>query len=202
MKYSLFFLILLTTLHAEAQQPASPAVSRSAILKANEAKLLYPFLKGSTNTGVMPVDDASFPFAYKGQVKLVYDLTQGTTDPAKGELNPGLEEVVRQLNLHAAAGVDPKRMEICIVIHGGAAQALTDHPFYHQKFQIDNPNMPLIQQLQEKKVTFMVCGQTIAFRNMKIGDFPAGFKKAYSARSALSDLQHRGFVLFAIDGEH
>lgn len=151
MKNILFLPLCILTIGLYAQQPASAAASRATLLKANESILLYPFIKGSTNTGVMPVEDPTFTYSYKGSVKLVYDLTQGTAEPAKGELNPGLEEIVRQLNLHVAAGVEPKRMEIAIVIHSAAAQALTDNALYRQKYQIDNPNLPLIRQLQEKK---------------------------------------------------
>lgn len=196
----IFFLLMLAPLFIKAQQIPSASASRAAVLKANESKLLYPFLKGSTNTGVMPVEKVTFPFVQKGQLKLVYDLTQPTAEPTKGELNPGLEEIVRHLNLQAVAGA--KNMVPVIVFHGGAAQFLTNNETYRKKFNIDNPNLPLVQQLMDKGVKFVVCGQTLEIRGMQIEQFPDGIQKAYSARSALADLQSRGFLYFPMAGDH
>lgn len=196
----LFFLLLVVPVVLKAQQPTSSAANRAAVLKANESKLLYPFLKGSTNTGVMPVENITFPFTHKGPLRLVYDLTQGTADPSKGEINQGLEEIVRQLNLQAVAGA--KNINAYIVFHSAAAQFLTNNETYRKKFNMDNPNLPLVKQLMDKGVKFVVCGQTLELRGMKIENFPENIQKAYSARSALADLQSRDFVMFEIAGDH
>lgn len=196
----LYILLLIVPSILKAQQPLSSAANRAAVLKANEQRLLFPFLKGSTNTGVMPVENVKFPFVHKGPLRLVYDLTQPTGDPLKGELNQGLEEIVRQLNLQAVAGA--KHITAFIVFHGGAAQFLTNNEIYRKKFNIDNPNLPLVKQLMEKGVSFIVCGQTLELRGMTLDNFPEHIQKAYSARSALADLQSRGFVLFEIAGDH
>lgn len=194
------FIFLSLPFVVKAQQPLSSAANRAIVLKANEQRLLYPFLKGSTNTGVMPVENVEFPFVHKGPLRLVYDLTQPTTDPGKGEINQGLEEIIRQLNLQAVAGA--KNITAFIVFHGGAAQFLTNHETYRKKFNLDNPNLPLVKQLMEKGVTFVVCGQTLELRGMNIKNFPENIQKAYSARSAIADLQSRGFILFPIAGDH
>lgn len=197
MKYSFIIVLLCLPFALTAQQKAP---SRSDILKAKESRLIYPFLKGSTNTGVLPVEQPSFPFQYKGTVKLAFDLTQPTTDPAKGELNQGLEEIVRQLNLQVAAGA--RKLDAVVVFHGGAAQFMTGNETYKKKFNMESPNLPLLKQLMDKGVTFVVCGQTLELRDMKIEQFPEGIKRAYSARSALADLQSRGYVMVEVAGEH
>ena len=197
MKYSFIIALAFLPFLLAAQQKAP---SRADILKAKESRLVYPFLKGSTNTGVLPIEQPSFPFVHKGTVKLVYDLTQPTSDPTKGEVNQGLEEIIRQLNLQVAAGA--RKLEAVVVFHGGAAQFMTGNETYKKKFNLENPNLPLMKQLMDKGVTFVVCGQTIELRDMKIEQFPEGVKRAYSARSALADLQSRGFVMVAVAGEH
>ena len=196
----LFFLLLVVPVVLKAQQPTSSAANRALVLKANEQRLLYPFLKGSTSTGVLPVENVTFPFVHKGSLRLVYDFTQPTTDPAKGEINQGLEEIVRQLNLQAVTGA--KNISAYIVFHGGAAQFLTNNETYRKKFNMDNPNLPLVKQLMDKGVKFVVCGQTLELRGMKMENFPENIQKAYSARSALADLQSRDFILFEIAGDH
>lgn len=197
MKYSFIIALTILPFLVSAQQK-SP--SRSDILKAKESQLLYPYLKGSTNTGALPVDKADFPFVHKGTVKIAFDLTQPTANPAKGEINQGLEEIVRQLNLNVAAGA--RKLNPVVIFHGGAAQFMTGNETYNKKFNMDNPNLPLMKQLMDKGVTFVVCGQTLELRDMKMEQFPEGVKRAYSARSALADLQSRGFVMVAVAGEH
>lgn len=198
--YKIFFILLTFPVIIKAQQPTSSAANRAAVLKANEQRLLYPFVKGSTNTGVMPVEKVNFTFSYKGPTRLVYDLTQPTGDPSKGELNQGLEEIARQLNLQAVAGA--KNITAYIIFHGGAAQFLTNDETYRKKFNMDNPNLPLVKKIMDKGVTFVVCGQTLELRGMKIENFPEDVQKAYSARSALADLQSRGYIMFPIAGDH
>jgi len=197
MKHSFIIVLIFLPFALFAQQKAP---SRADILKAKESQLVYPFLKGSTNTGVLPIEQPSFPFVHKGTVKLVYDLTQPTSDPAKGEVNQGLEEIIRQLNLQVAAGA--RKLEAVVIFHGGAAQFMTGNETYKKKFNLENPNLPLMKQLMDKGVTFVVCGQTLELRDMKIEQFPEGIKRAYSARSALADLQSRGFLMVAVAGEH
>jgi intracellular sulfur oxidation DsrE/DsrF family protein len=197
MKRTIILALLFLPFTLAAQQKSA---SRSDVLKAKESTLIYPFLKGSTNTGVLPVDQPSFPFAFKGTVKLSFDLTQPTTNPTNGDINQGLEEITRQLNLQVAAGA--RKLDAIVIFHAGAAQFMTNNETYRKKFNMDNPNLPLMQQLMDKGVQFVVCGQTLELRDMKMEQFPDGIKRAYSARSALADLQSRGYVMVAVAGEH
>lgn len=194
--YRHFVLILACTLIAmgiQAQQ--KPLTGRAAALKAKEAKLIYPFFKGSTSTGVLPVDSPTLPYSHKGKCKLVFDLGYSAE---KGQVNGGIEEVMRILNLHGAAGVKKQDLDVYVIFHGPAAASFLDDDLFVKQFQVSNPNLPLIKQLQDAGVKLVICGQTLGLRSMDIASFPDGTLKAYSARTASSDLVQRGYMLYDV----
>lgn len=174
------------------------AQNRTAILKANEAKLTFPLYKGSYEMGVMPVEDVSFPFAHKGVAKIAFDLSAATPDSARGSFNSGLLEAMRILNLHAAAGVPKEKMDVVVVFHGPGAMSFLNDEIYNQRFKTNNPNLALVKQLQANGVKFVVCGQTAAFRGFTAASYVPGTLKAYSARTAISDLTQRGYMVYSL----
>jgi intracellular sulfur oxidation DsrE/DsrF family protein len=174
------------------------AQNRAAILKANEAKLAFPLYKGAVDMGVMPVDNLSFPFAHKGVAKIAFDISAATPDSARGSFNSGLLEAMRILNLHAAAGVPKDKMDVVVVFHGPGAMSFLNDEIYNQRFKMKNPNLALIKQLQDNGVKFVVCGQTAAFRNFTEASYAPGTLKAYSARTAISDLTQRGYAVYTL----
>ena len=189
--------ILITSYNTSAQTSAAPPTTRSAMLKANESKLSYPLFKGSTNMGVMPVTDVTAPYTNQ-KTKLVFDMGHPSKDAEKGMTNEGVEEIMRIINLHMAAGVTPENLDAYIVFYGPAANAFLTDEMYQKRFQIANPNLKWVDQLQQKGVKIIVCGQTTALRQLEMSAFPKGITKAFSAITALTDLQNRGHVLFKI----
>jgi intracellular sulfur oxidation DsrE/DsrF family protein len=187
------FAIILITSSGSAQQ--KPLTGRAAALKAKESVLIYPFFQGSSNFGVMPVENPSFPYMHKGKTKLVFDMGR---EAEKGQVNPGLEEIMRILNLHGAAGVKKSDLDVYVVVHGPGAASFLDDDVFNKQFQVNNPNLPLVKQLQDAGVKLVACGQTLGLRNMNIASLPDGTLLAYSAKTAISDLVQRGFMLYNV----
>ena len=50
--------------------------------------------------------------------RMVIDLKASSTDPSK--INPGLNNIARLLNLHAAGGVQAENLNVVAAIHGSA----------------------------------------------------------------------------------
>ncbi|HEX5667528.1 MAG TPA: DsrE family protein [Chitinophagaceae bacterium] len=195
-QYRHFALILACSFMAigiQAQQ--KPLTGRAAALKAKESLLIYPFFKGSTNTGVLPVSSPTLPYQHKGKCKLVFDVSY---EPEKGQINGGIEEVMRVLNLHGAAGVKKQDLDVYVIFHGPASASFLDDDVYTKQFQVSNPNLPLIKQLQDAGVKLVICGQTLGLRSMNVSSFPDGTLVAYSARTASSDLVQRGYMLYDV----
>jgi intracellular sulfur oxidation DsrE/DsrF family protein len=191
--FALIIACIVMTIGIQAQQ--KPLTGRAAALKAKEALLIYPFFKGSTNTGVLPVDNPTLPYGYKGKCKLVFDMGY---EAEKGQVNGGIEEVMRIINLHGAAGIKKQDLDVYVIFHGPATASFLDDDLFNKQFQVSNPNLPLIKQLQDAGVKLVICGQTLGLRNMDISSFPDGTLKAYSARTATSDLVQRGYMLYDV----
>jgi intracellular sulfur oxidation DsrE/DsrF family protein len=192
-----FSLIFCTGLFAQANM--TPAQQRAALMKKHESKMIYPFVRGSVMTGVLPVTDVTFPITAGKTYKLVFDFAYGNPEIySQGLVNPGLEEICRILNLHSAAGISDKNMEVCIVFHGGGVWTFLHEDAYRERFGKDNPNINLINALQQKGVTLVVCGQSLQLRELDRTKLVPGVKVAFSARSTLSTLQQQGYVLFPV----
>lgn len=197
MKKVLLPLLLLLTFAAHAQ---TPSPSRAELLKAQESRVIYPLFKGGIASGLLPAENVTMPYAAKGTCRIFFDFAVAAPDPTQP--HPGLDEVMRILNLHVAAGVPPNKLDVYLVYHGSGAASFLNNETYNKRFNRDNPNLAHIRQLQDKGVKLVVCGQTLELRGLKMTSFPEGILKAYSAITARSDLQSRGYTLYNIELPH
>ena len=180
--------------------PLTPVEMRNALLKKAEPRMIFPFIKGSFLSGILPVESPNEVADYTGVYKLLFDFAVGNPDDLKiGNINPGVQEIIRIINLHKAAGIPENRMDIAVIIHGPATMTFLGNEEYKKRFDINNPNLDLLSQLQQKGVKFTVCGQTLALREIGLDKMVPGMRKAYSARTTLSTYQLKGYVVFPIE---
>ena len=200
--FNAIILISLVSFHSFAQETnLSPAAQKEARVKKAEPRMIYPFLKGKTMySGVLPVENISDPADYAGSYKLLFDFAIGNPEEMKqGKENMGIEEIIRILNLHLAAGIPENRLKVAVVVHGSGVMSFLRNEEYMRRFGVSNPNLELIVQLQKKGVEFTECGQTLEFREIDIDKMIPGVHKAQSARTVLSTYQLKGFVVFPIE---
>jgi intracellular sulfur oxidation DsrE/DsrF family protein len=177
--------------------PAIRAQGRADMLKANESKLQYPLFKGSLLTGILPVEKLTMPYSNKGKVKLAFDVSEAQSDPTKP--SESIEEVMRIMNLHVAAGVKPDAIDAIVIVHGPGAASFLNNENYVKRFNKgDNPNLPLISEMQAKGMKFVVCGQTLALRGFTLNNFADKLGSAYSAMTLKSDLNSQGYMIFPV----
>ena len=94
--------------------------------------------------------------------KVVFDAT---ADASPAEVNKGLDRVARLLNLYGAAGLKAQDVKITIVLHGEATKSVLNDTAYKARFGIEqNPNLPLIGELQKAGVEVFVCGQALNYK--------------------------------------
>jgi hypothetical protein len=101
MRISLVLAVALAAAVADGQPPSG------------KTGLVYPLVPG--HGGVVPLPRAAEQ-PRKG-AKAVFDVT---ADAKPGEVNAGLEQVARLLNLYGAAGLKPGDVKIAAVCHGAA----------------------------------------------------------------------------------
>ncbi len=191
-----FFLVAIMFATTALGQPSA----RTAALKAHADKLIYPIYKGAIEMGVMPVEP-TYAFMHKGKCKIAFDMSEATPDSVRNTLNTGILEIMRIINLHVAAGVKKEDIEAVVVFHGPAAASFLNDEMYNKRFKMNNPNLGLIKNLNDNGVKMVICGQTLALRDLTLAAFPAGTMHSYSAITAISDLQQRNFKVYTISGQ-
>lgn len=163
-----------------------------------KAVSIYPALKGGENSGVIPVKDPTEIPDPKMDFKLLFELTSSNPDSVSKEINYGLTEVARKINLHVASGIPLKKIFPVIVVHGAGLYAFTNNAVYKEKYKVDNPNLKLISDLEALGARFIACGQAMAFIDMKRESLLPVMKVSVTAQTVLSNYQLKGYILYQL----
>jgi intracellular sulfur oxidation DsrE/DsrF family protein len=139
--------LVLTVVLATGRTPGQPPLSKTG--------MIYPLIP--EHGGVVPLPrGAEQP--RKG-ARAVFDIT---ADSKPGEVNRGLAQVARLLNLYGAAGLKAGDVKIAAVCHGEADKAVLSDTAYFARFKVGaNPNLPLIRALKKAGAEVFVCGQSL-----------------------------------------
>jgi intracellular sulfur oxidation DsrE/DsrF family protein len=160
-----------------------------------------PLIQGGKYSKVFPVkgiDEIPDP---KRVYKLLFELTTHKKDTSNKELNEGLVEIARVINLHIAAGIPLTQIDPVVVAHGGALYDLLTDTAFKLKNKKINPNTQLIAELMKNKVRFIACGQALLFLDIKKEELHPEIKVALTARVAISDYLNRGYAKYEISNE-
>lgn len=135
----------------------------------------------------MPIPDTSV-------FRVSFDEARGAD---AGELNRTLTSAARFLNMHAAAGIAPERMQLAVVVHGSAVRDVSGNRVYqgHHGDDAQNANAALIEALQAQGVEIYVCGQSAAYYGVENADLLPGVTMAISAMTAHALLQQDGYTV-------
>ena len=165
-------------------------------------QMMFPAIKGYNWAGVAPVQNVTELAEPNMKYKLLMELTgfaaKGQEKTAKNEINGGIGEVARKINLHVAAGVPQKNIDVVVIVHAGALFALLNNEKYKRKYGIDNPNITMIKDLQSFGAKIVVCGQAMTFLGLEMEDLVPGIKEAFSAQTVLSTYELRGYKLYDV----
>ncbi len=162
----------------------------------------YPLIKEGKEAkegGIIPVTGVTEIPDPNIEYKLLFELTGANPDSTKSNIDGGLGEVARVINLHIASGVPQNKITPVIVIHGSALTAVSNNEYYQKNFKKDNPNIKLINELKSIGTKFVICGQAMTFFEMKIEDFLPDIKLSLTAQTVLSHYQLKGFVLYQVN---
>ncbi len=157
----------------------------------------YPVLNGGGFSGVLPVKDPTEIPDPKLEYKLLIELTANNPDSLANEINAGLTEVARIINLHVASGIAVKNIFPVIVIHAGALNAITTNAFYNEHYKMDNPNIKVISELEKLGTKFIACGQAMLYRSIKKEDLLPLVKVSLTAQTVITSYQLKGYVWMA-----
>ena len=141
--------------------------------------------------GPAAVIEGSDPIPDGQAFKIAFDAAEDSDD-----LNRTLVSAARFLNMNGKAGVNPNRINLAIVVHGGAVMdILSEEAHKERKDGSSNPNAPLVSALFEQNVRIILCGQTAAYRDVSLDDLLPGVEISLSAMTAHAQLQQDGYTL-------
>lgn len=165
-------------------------------------QMMFPAIKGFKWGGVAPVQNATELADPKMKYKLLMELTgfaaKGEEKTAKNEINLGIGEITRKVNLHVATGIPQKNIDLVIIVHAGALFAFLNNEKYKRKYGIDNPNITIIKDLQNFGAKIIVCGQAMTFLGLEMQDLVPGIKEALSAQTVLSTYELKGYKFYDV----
>jgi intracellular sulfur oxidation DsrE/DsrF family protein len=164
-----------------------------------KAVAIFPVMNLGENSGVIPVKDPTEIPDLKLQYKLLFELTVNNPDSVIKEINYGLVEAARVINLHVASGIPLKNIVPVIVIHGGALNALTTNEYFQKKYKMENPNIKAIAELEKVGTRFIACGQAMNFQGMAKENFLPMLNISLTAKTVITSYQLRGFVLLDVN---
>ena len=139
------------------------------------------------------IEDPDVPLIDDHVYRVVWEITEynGTPD----SVNRSLNRVARFLNLHGKNGVPTENMHLAVVLHGPALITALHDESYQARYQLQNPNLDLVQKLGTAGVQFYVCGQSMGFREFAKNELAEPVKLATSALTMVHQLQFEGYTL-------
>ena len=158
------------------------------------ARAEYPLLKGSKNSGIIPVAGATEIPDPNMDYKIIFEVVSNNPDSTIKEINAGLDEVARVINLHVASGIPVSRIKPVIVVHAAALNAIKNNESFQKKYKIDNPSLKLIADMEKMGAQFIACGQAMAFFDVKKDELLPEVKISLTAQTAISSYQLKGYV--------
>lgn len=197
---SVFFLLSGFMGFCQSKDAAAAARRDSLRMEKMLKNAIYPLIKSAKMGGVMPIAHPEEAIDPNMKYRLLMNFTQAAITPGKAkEINGALAEVARIINLHIAAGVPKENLEVVVIGHAAGLFSLLDQKHYRKKFNMNNPNEPLVKELENAGVTFFGCGQAMQFLDIEKGDLMEGIKQAYSAKTVISTYSLKGFVLMDVN---
>lgn len=178
--------------------PAQKATADSVRMANLEASMTYPFIYGGKFSGVIPIKNPVIVPDPNLTYKLLFELTIFNNLKQRQDINHGLTEICRIINLHKASGIPEKNLELVILVHAPGLFNFYQNDYFQKKYKLDNPNIELIKALSKKGVTFIGCGQAMSYLNMKEEEMVPEIKLSLTAQTVLSSYQLKGYVLYAI----
>ena len=198
-----FFICLLLVQFGMTQtvvkDSAQKAKEDSIKMKKLEAILTYPLINAGTFSGVVPVSNPDEIPDPSLNYKLLFELVDNNKATEEKDINHGLTEICRIINLHVASGIPVKNITPIIVVHAAALRSFYINAIYQNKYKVDNPNITIVDELIKKTgARFIACGQAMNFFDVPREEMIPQVKVSLTAQTVLSHYQLIGYKLYEI----
>ena len=123
--------------------------------------------------------------------KVAFEIFQPLNAPERPHMR--LEAAARFMNMHAHAGISKENLQVKLVLHGGGTRAAMTNEAYQERYEMDNPSLPLLEALSAAGVELFLCEQSRVLNGLDANEVSAPVKSALSAMTAVVTLQADGY---------
>lgn len=149
--------------------------------------------------GVVDVEFTALKYNPKIDYKVAIDVYDKSSDST--QLNGAIREVARTYNLNIANGVPKEKLQIAVVIHGGATNAVLNTEAYLEKYGVENPNLETLTILKELGVQFYICSQSLGMKNVSPESISKDVEVALSAKTSFITLDQLGYTYLNVNSD-
>jgi len=141
-----------------------------------------------------PIPNPTFPASKELTYKVAWDVTEGPEKPE--DLVPGFGRPANFLVMTDAEGIDRKKVQLAIIVHGTATRSLLTNAAYREQTGQDNASIALLEALHGAGVQIIVCGQALVNRKVPREQLLPFVMVATSATMARATLAAQGYATF------
>lgn len=150
-----------------------------------------PAIMGAGHFRALP--DVTYAPDTTATYKALFAVSPASKDPT--QVHPALDRVARAVNTYVYAGVPAGHLKFAVVIYGQATAVVLDDTHYAEAFDVPNPNLPVLHELQAHGVDIAVCAQAIASLHYEHAWMDPRAVPVLSALSLIIELGQQGYVL-------
>lgn len=155
---------------------------------------IYPAIQGYGAINTVPFETVK-PDP-EAQYKFVMEVYYGYEDKTK--LYGMLDYVARVYNAHIYGGVPAENLDFALVIFSGATPTVLTNEEFQKRFEMDNPNLAVLDELKRVGVRVIVCGQSMMKQDLQPNMIHPGVELYLSRITATTDLINKGYKAFAL----
>lgn len=173
----------------------------------SESAMDLPAIKGHPWSAVARVEaidevpDPSLTYNVVVDFTAFAELEDSKHKPDSAQVNWGLTNIGRVYNLHVAAGVPASKINMVIAVHARAQYTFLNNESYRKRFKTDNPNLPLVRELSDAGIKFLVCGQSLHFFKIDRKELVPEAKVTLTAQTTLTSYQLKGYALMKMENQ-
>ncbi len=155
---------------------------------------VYPAIQGYGGVNEVPFETIK-PDPTQ-QYKFVVELDHRIED--KKELSEYLDYGAKMYNAHIYGGVPKENIDLVFVVFAGSTPIALSNEEYKKRFEVDNPNAGLLEEIKKEGIRVIVCGQSMMKQKIIPSMIYPGVEMAVSRFTATTDLMNKGYLLFAL----
>nr|WP_321270049.1 DsrE family protein [uncultured Tolumonas sp.] len=134
--------------------------------------------------------DGEVSFPEPGSYKILFTLNN--LDDSSDGIQPRLDKVARAMNLYGQSLVDLDDLSIVVLVSGPAVEMFNTQNYSYEK------NQPVLIDLVNAGVSFMICSQALAGKGITKKALPAFVDVVLSAMITSVELQTLGYSVLTL----